>query len=230
MPLGADQWQQIAPGLYYDQQSIEGSQSSLHLLKIRLKQNRLGLLRAADSPRFGVEAGDGKRRARLKTLMANSPALAAINASFFTPEGQAMGLVIQNGVTLNPLRQTAWGIFQLVVGRPSIIHTSQYKSEAKRSLAIQSGPRLVIRGKTPQFRDSSIAPRSGVCVTKQGQVILAATHALITLQQFANALKAHCPNALNLDGGSSTQMYVKPIDLYLQGGEPVPNALAVFPK
>jgi len=90
---------------------------------------------------------------------------------------------------------------------------------------------LVIAGRLPHFKPGE-SMRSAVGVTADGQVILAAiSRGELSLQDFARALKAWgCVDALNLDGGPSSQMYVEAgeVKVDVPGGYPVPNALAIL--
>lgn len=216
----AADWQDLSDGLRF-LSTATPEEAVVYLVEVDPSKLRLELLTPRDR-----ESG----RLPLRQLIAGRGVVAAVNASFFAEDGRAMGLVIVDGHALNPLRQTNWGIFQIIAGQPSIIHSRDYRADPQRSLAVQTGPRLVIAGQVPNFKDTAIAPRSAVCLTPEQRVILAATPGLITLEQWAQTLKPYCVNALNLDGGSSTQFYVKAKDLYLPGGAPIPNALAVFAK
>ncbi len=219
----AQAWQTLESHLSY-QQIVPAPEAQVHLLKFSPKHYDLDILRAADH---------GKTRAHLAELKGVHPIIAAINASFFTPAGSGMGLLVRKGVQLRALRKAAWGVFFLKGKRPRIIHTRDYHAGLKPDLAIQSGPRLVIKGKTPQFKAAIPKRRSGICVTSKKEVILAvAAPVPITLQEFAQSLQPHCQDALNFDGGRSTQFYLQAGDKQLSfaGRVPVPNFLIVTPK
>ncbi len=214
-------WESLSTGLDYRVLSVGDQKAPVHLLRIDPKKYRFELLQARDH---------GKPRQFLVDMIGKQPVLAAINASFFDSENKPMGLLIRDGQELNSLRRAAWGIFQVVKGRPSIIHTTTYKPSKQRSLAIQSGPRLLIRGALPRFKAAIPKRRSGVCTTSRREVIIAvASPTPITLEEFAKSLQPYCRNALNFDGGSSTQFYLNVGDkkLLMEGFEPVPNALAI---
>jgi uncharacterized protein YigE (DUF2233 family) len=218
----ANDWRSVGQGLAYlkfDTQDFR----SVHLLKVDLKLNSLRLL---------FPKNETQVRATLKEHVSDTKAIAAINASFFDQEGHAMGLLIDHGKERNSLRNTGWGIFQLIDGIPSIIHTRDYRASSKRSFAVQSGPRLLVKNVISKFKGNDQARRSAICVTADKKIILAVVNpSTVSLEQFAKVLQDHCTDALNFDGGSSTQFYLKTdkASLYLPGREPIPNSLAVFP-
>ena len=80
--------------------------------------------------------------------------------------------------------------------------------------AIQAGPRLVVNGTIPHLKND-YAPRSALCIDNAGHIIIAITDNMsMTLALFAQLLSRSvdqnglgCYNALNLDGGSSSQLY-----------------------
>ncbi len=224
LSLTAGNWRPLTKGLAFRDLALSAEQGTIQLLKIDLAHYRLGLLQASGQP---------PGRAFLDQMVIGTKAVAAMNASFFDVDGKAMGLTIDNSQEKSSLRRTSWGVFQIIDGTPSIIHTRNYRKNGRRSLAIQTGPRLVIAGKTPSFQQQRPARRSAICITPQKEVVWAVAYEIpITLASFAQALKPHCRDALNLDGGSSTQFYLKTEKLTkkLPGREPIPNALAIFPR
>ena len=103
-------------------------------------------------------------------------------------------------------------------------------------LVVQGIPRLVVGGKVsglkPQF-----AERSAVCAEGSVVTLVVSTKAEATtfarfLADPTNKGGLGCLAALNLDGGPSTQLFVKlpGLELSLPGGWGVPNALVVTPE
>ncbi len=162
--------------------------------------------------------------------------LLAVNASFFTPEGTPLGLIIDQGKEIQKLRKVDWGVFSITKdGVPRIVHTDEFKKDEKIDVAIQSGPRLVVSGRPLKLKPQ-IARRTAVCIDAQKRVVLIVTEQGILLQDFADLLATPtgegglgCQYALNLDGGSSTQathlLPPKPWDLY--GNAMIPVALGI---
>ena len=94
----------------------------------------------------------------------------------------------------------------------------RHKNWSAYDYVLRSGPRLVWGGvayvnpRGEGFRDPSLsrrAARIAIGVTRANKLIIAATRKPITLWQLAGAMKGlGAWNAINLDGGSSTGLYV----------------------
>jgi uncharacterized protein YigE (DUF2233 family) len=102
-------------------------------------------------------------------------------------------------------------------------------------LIVQGIPRLLVGGKVQQLKPQ-IAERTAVCAEGNIVVLVVSTKAEATA--FARFLAdppdnggLGCSDALNLDGGPSTQLVVKlpALALSLPGGWGVPNALVAAP-
>jgi len=99
-------------------------------------------------------------------------------------------------------------------------------------IALQVGPRLVVHGKTLKFKPS-LARRSGIGIRQDGNILVVATEKELTMEEFAKLfLELDCPDALNLDGGGSTQLNVQHngFKLDIPGPSLITNALTVFPR
>jgi uncharacterized protein YigE (DUF2233 family) len=88
-----------------------------------------------------------------------------------------------------------------------------YDSSEQLQQATQSSPMLVINGQRTQFTaDAELQRRSVVATDKQGYLLLIASPAQeFTLDDMATLLAnsdLSIQNALNLDGGASTGLYV----------------------
>ena len=214
LPLNAE-WKGLEPGLDYQKLN-----PSAHLFRIQPKQFHLDILLASDYSASALTAEDYKLK---------SHALLVINGGFFDELFHSLGLLHRKGQTLRPLRNSLWGIFLIGTNGPSIIHSNVWRPEGA-SLAIQAGPRLLVDGVIPVFKESGPARRSAVGITKEGWVIIAATDSPMTLGEWAKTLQSDCIQALNLDGGGSTQISATlPIlNLNIPGITAVPNALGIF--
>jgi len=227
--LSKEVWRKIETGIWYTK--IEASSGSIHAVKIDPHLYRFGVALPSEM---------GRVSSTVRGLAIKSGAKVAINGGFFTPEYHPLGLIIDNGKVINPVKKMSWwGIFYISDLRPYIVHTSEFKGEAGIETAIQCGPRLVINGEIPRLKEG-VAERSGVCIDKDGNVILVVTQNLmLSLQEFASVLKGGgeagglgCVNALNLDGGRSTQMYIKTrgLDLSIPGANEIADAIVVVPR
>lgn len=172
----------------------------------------------------------------VRTLARSVQGILAINGGFFTPEFKLIGLRIQNGNRLSPLSSTSWwGVFYIKDDQAYITSQSRFREKDKAiRTAVQSGPRLLVNGKIPKLKPGS-AERSGVCITDDNHVVLAATtNAPLSTTDFAKLLKTFfsCRQALNLDGGQSTQLYARlpRFYLYTRYFSNIIDALVAIPK
>ncbi len=203
-------WRTLAPGLEYAsiQLGTADEPSTVHAFRMNLAHYRLDLALAKD---YGLHATS------VRELGERSKATIAINGGFFSPENVSLGLRIQNGKLRSPLKPTSWwGVFAITGNRPRIVAQRDYAPTPGTTMAVQAGPRLVVDGKIPSLTDGE-AERSGLGITASGRVIVAVTeHAAMTTTEFAEFFQLSeakggfgCGNALNLDGGHSTQLYAR---------------------
>lgn len=221
---GAQVWKSVDEGLATLQTG------SIHAFRIDPKQFRFEIL---DSRTLGEVVTTVSRLAK------KNGALLVINGGFFSPERRPMGLIVRNGTLLNPIHKAPWwAVFQMEKTTPRILPFSQFHLGPNIVMALQAGPRLVVNGSIPKLK-SSIARRSGIGIQNSGHIILAASQEEISMNEFAQVFQKSeksgglgCPNALNLDGGSSTQLYFdwNGFRLDLRGTSEVTNGIAVFKK
>lgn len=143
----------------------------------------------------------------------------AMNAGIFGVDYAPLGLHIESGRTLHALNLGKGGrgnfylkpngVFYLVDQEPAIVDAKLYKSlKVNPTLATQSGPLLVLKGALhPAFREQSANRhfRNGIGVTREGKVVFAISHTLVTFYEFATLFRdvLGCDDALYLDGGLS---------------------------
>jgi uncharacterized protein YigE (DUF2233 family) len=219
--LGAE-WRALETGLDYESRVLDSSRPefSAHVFRIDPKKFRVGLLVASDFGEKALTAGDFRGRGR---------AVLAINGGFFEADFRPLGLLFHDGKTLNPIRNSAWGVFTAGDDGAKVIHRKDWDPKGVAA-ALQVGPRLVVDGVVQKFRENGPDRRSAIGVTPEGKIVIAVVDKPILLSEWAAILAKNCPNALNLDGGSSTQLSatVKEWTLSVEGLTAVPNALAVF--
>jgi hypothetical protein len=182
-----------------------------------------------------VPAGGPSSRRTVRQMVEAYPAVVAINASFFDTEGRAMGLAVDEGRSTGGSRRPSWGALVVEGRKARITVGADIGDHLAPSLVVQGIPRLVVGGKVPGLKQQ-FAERSAVCAAGNVVTIVVSTKA--EANAFARFLAGSpekgglgCPDALNLDGGPSTQLVVKlpGLDLSLPGGWGVPNALVVTP-
>ena len=140
---------------------------------------------------------------------------AAINCGFFQDPFLPVGLLISGEKKITPL-DSYWdhtGIFYITKDPydPYGICTKDIFYDTDVMEAVQSFPILVWNSEPyVQYKDTKNAARSAIGIDEEGNIVLIATNYGITLYEFSRLLSRwNYKRALNLDGGSSTQLYFK---------------------
>ncbi|HEY3396060.1 MAG TPA: phosphodiester glycosidase family protein [Armatimonadota bacterium] len=199
-PVATRGWEPVAPGVDLRVQSLAQGLAWLTAVRLDPKQVRVEVVDRAATKQEPITA---------RALAEQQGALAAINGGYFDEQWRPLGLLIHKGKQTHPLRRADWGIFSVGPRGAQITHTRQGVPRGAQE-ALQCGPRLVIAGKVPQFKPGD-SVRAGIGITAQGQVVLAVTtRGSLSLRDWARALQAvGCVDAMNLDGGPSSQLYLK---------------------
>ncbi len=194
-----------------------------HLLTVDLAETELRLLDARD---LGADALTARE------FQARTGATAVVNGPFFDVDGSPMGLLIVDGEEREALRPVDWGVFALDGEGPSIVHTRDWAARDGVRQAFQVGPRLMVDGTpTPLKRQS--ARRTALCVLPDNRVEVAVVDQSLDATRLADFLAEQgCVDALNLDGGGSTQLYLKSAtaEVDVPGHDPIPIALGFFAR
>jgi len=169
-------------------------------------------------------------------------AVGFVNANFFTPEHTLLGMLVADGVVYGQSFQNRGGTF-LVQNGQARLRSNLWEPYAGESYeqAVQAFPMLVLNGQTAyesSIGQEQVSRRTVVALDQQGRVLLMVTPLIgLTLETLSNYLPTTdmgIVDALNLDGGGSTLLYV-----YAPGGsppqslpsfDPVPAVLAVYPR
>ena len=184
--------------------------------------------------------GPGTTWPSARAAAASTGAIAAVNAGFFTPEGDPLGLVIAGGDRrggINRASSLGSGFYALSSsGNPELLRRSAFKGAKE---AVQSGPFLVERGRAVGgLSDQSSSARTFIA-TDGGSGWMVVRTGPCSLSQLAPALEGasigaiRVRTALNLDGGRSSELWVS--DQVSGGGthtrpiwnKPVRNFLAI---
>jgi len=218
----------VAPGIAhatFQMRPDDAEPFSGHAFKIDLDVAELRL----------VPAGGPSSRRTVEEIVAPYPAVVAINASFFDKEDRAMGLAVDDGRLLGGGKRQSWGAL-VVDGKKARITTgAEINDHLAHRLIVQGIPRLVVAGKVQGLKPQ-LAARTAVCA--EGSVVIFVVSTKAETTAFARFLAdpsekggVGCVDALNLDGGPSTQLAVKlpALRLSLLGRWGVPNALVVVP-
>ena len=224
-------WNTITPDLEASETSLSYgllSSAKIYLYRSTLSRFDFQIIRAQ---KFGLKT------ASVKTLCQLARATVCINASFFDEQYKPLGLLIEKGSIIQKIQKgggVLTGVLQRSRDAVSIIHRDSF-SPKNIVEALQAGPRVVSGGIpiTGLSEADLSGRRSGVCIDSQKRLLLYG----ITAPLFGVSMKAvqkrlleddiHCVDALNLDGGSSTQLYGQPFEI--TGEDEVPVALGLFP-
>jgi uncharacterized protein YigE (DUF2233 family) len=224
----ASSWKTLAPGIEYQDigSNILTPWSHVHTFRIDLKKNKLDLITAQDLDRS---------QASVDQFAHHAKALIAINGGFFDKAFQPLGLRIGHHVQYSPLKPISWwGVFYVQQQTPHLAGFADYHPNQTIDFAVQSGPRLLINGQIPPLKLGH-AERTALGITRTGHLIIVITdHAPMTTTGLAHFMKSSplfCRDALNLDGGSSTQLYAQLGDVQINahGFSDVSDAIVVKP-
>ena len=183
--------------------------------------------------------------ADVRTLTRKVGGVAGINANFFDEKGEPLGLLIVDSTQAHKLHRggrVLTGIFAIrSSGEPLIAHRDSFRADGV-AMAIQAGPRLVENGKPVDVSaEDDSSRRSGIAITKNNQVILYATvlrfpgATLANIQTMLLDPTLGVDQALNLDGGGSSQLFIESFatlagETFISGGDPVPVGIVVKRK
>ncbi|MDQ3814738.1 MAG: phosphodiester glycosidase family protein [Armatimonadota bacterium] len=217
---GQTPWAKIATGLEMRRLRTGGvaSQGQVTVVALRTSPTRVRVATGAN-----LDAAGWRRR---------TGALVAVNGGFFDEAGHSLGLRVSNSHRASRLHGTRWGIFYVRRGRAQIVRTRDFTLRPSVREAVQCGPLLVANGR-PQTLKPQWARRTGIGVQRDGRVVIAVADGALSFQDWAELWAArgglNCPNALNLDGGSSTQLSLKTGErsLEITGITTVPDAVII---
>ncbi|MCA9903674.1 MAG: phosphodiester glycosidase family protein [Anaerolineae bacterium] len=227
--IPANAWETLAPGLERRAYTPPNSNFGA-LIAVRIDPN-LYSLRAHYQP--GVTLTLDEWRAALPG------AAIIVNANFFDLQSNALGLVVTDGVAYGQAFSDRGALVQVQNGMPRVRSTilEPYLGEPLEQ-AVQAFPMLVMEG-AASFNNPNgdrTSRRTVAAQDSQGRILLLATPllglSLTELSAYLPTTDMDIVNAVNLDGGGSTMMYIAPASPpYALGSfDPVPVVLAVYPR
>jgi exopolysaccharide biosynthesis protein len=154
----------------------------------------------------------------LGSASAKRGALAAVNGGYFHPDKSPLGLVVRQGVQIHPLERSKLlsGVVSATAKAVAIQRAGVFKLTPAVREALQAGPFLVENGKPiAGLNASRTAARTVVWQDAKGRAGLlickSATLAETAAMLASSAVfpDAKLVRALNLDGGSSTALWVR---------------------
>ena len=225
----ARHWQALAPGLSYLDVGLTPLTpwSHVHVFRIDLKQYKLELVMASALSRPHATADE---------FAVHRHALLAINGGFFDHNYHPLGLRISNQQEYSPLKHISWwGVFYIKDKVAHIASLKKYNTDKDIDFAVQSGPRLLVHGHIPPLKPG-LAERSALGISPNGELIILVTNnSPMTTTALAELMRSpplNCREAINLDGGSSTQLHahIGSFKLNVFGFSNVSDAIAVVPR
>jgi uncharacterized protein YigE (DUF2233 family) len=232
-------WRAILKGVEFRRIALERSEPNYVVeLKLLRFDSRLIIPKILSAEQFQLKA------ANAKTFGEKSRALAAINANYFDEKGRPLAYLKTAEKEINRT-VSKHGLYTGIFGRresqPFVTHRDGFQT-VDASEALQSGP-LLLHKNAPVDVLSGLgryARRSVIGTDKEGRVIIGVTDTVVgglsfaELQElFSNAKwRLETPDLLNLDGGGSSQLYVKTakFEEWLSGTAEVPVAIGFFSK
>lgn len=207
----SQKWQTLRPGLESITTSVSGEflfSSSILAVRASPITFQPKVFRAVE---FGAPTASAKR------VCQASGASACINANFFDEQHRPLGTVISRGIIHKNIHRgggTLTGIFVATKNSLSIKHRKSFITENVLE-AFQAGPRLIAHGHPVSGIKASSAQGalSILCIDSEKRIILAKI-ALSIFARYPSKIQStllqkpfNCIDALNLDGGSSSQLF-----------------------
>jgi uncharacterized protein YigE (DUF2233 family) len=206
---GTNIWNKGTPGVETRQEVWKspdgnGASDTLTIVRFDLDYVQLSVAYQPDQP------------LSMQDWMHQEQAMALMNGGYFDGRDRATALVIANGQAYGDSYQGFGGMLDVnAQGQVELrsLHDQPYDSSENLSQATQSSPMLLLNGKRTQFNaDGKASPRSIAAMDKQGRLLfIVSPDAIFTLDEMATLLEQSdldLVDALNLDGGSSTGLYV----------------------
>ncbi len=235
-PGNSTAWQHVATGIDWRSTPVTlPNGETLQLQEVRLdpRHARFSIVNAAQ---FNL------KQAPVETLAHKANAVAAINGCYFGDKGEPLGYlkVAARVITPEVASGAAFtGIFTLHGTQARIMGRDDFHPDGEQ-FALQAGPRLVAHGERTQgLRETRTFRQSGLAITKDNHIVMYATDGSfrgLSWEEVRSILLGAPQHGgvaptdiLNLDGGSSSQMYVagSPGKPRVRTGFPTPVPVAV---
>jgi len=221
-PHGKPEAAPLRHAVYHVQRQKDGREHELHLLLLNRERSTLRVIDLARSP---TPDGAPPMR-RVAEGLQRAGAVAGVNGGYFQPGHAPLGLVIREGREEHPFQSSRilTGVFIVTPRGASLLRTAEFRNGFRKGAykgapvreALQAGPFLVDKGLAvpglnatrPAERTVLLADRKGVAaLLVTPPMTLADAGELLATPGLFPGLKIE--RALNLDGGSSTAMWVE---------------------
>ena len=214
-PRAADiyngQWQSPRPGIEVVQMIAQVNQrdEAMTVARVTPQQIRVQVRYAQTAPK------------RVREWYLAEEADLVINGGYYSPENQALGLLIMNKQRFGQSYRGFGGMFAVRNRTLSLqwLKTQPYRADSAIDFALQCFPMLVTRGRVVEgIQDNGEQNRrSFVALDQRGRMLFGITQAaqwtLTDLAQYLQkASQFEIVEALNLDGGASTGLWIRGMD------------------
>jgi hypothetical protein len=226
-------WQPLHPGVELRRVRVAVADSFERLTIVRIDPTQV---------RFRVHYDPQQPRLIPEWARRLQPLL-VINGGYFTPEDETAGLLIADGRAWGTPYGSFAGMFAVTPAEEASVRwlsERPYDPAEPLAQALQSFPVLVKPGGVmgfPADADEGLpARRSVVAQDRQGRILLlTAERGVFSLHGLAVFLSTYdlaIDTALNLDGGTSTGLWLRddPTPITVDGMVPVPSVIAVYPR
>lgn len=192
--------------------------------------------------------GPGSRFADAAAAARSLDGSAAVNAGFFTPVGDPLGLVVSGGKPTGSWNSTSSlgsGLWYVSSSGESAISRRESLGRSRAATMrelLQAGPMLVENGRAVPGLEANKASVRTVILWDGGHRWWIGRASACTLAELGNALASHRPggwpmrHALNLDGGRSSDLWISaaipggPVTRRPAWNRPVRNFLILMPR
>jgi len=166
--------------------------------------------------------------------------VAGVNGGYFKPGGVPLGLVMSGGEKIHAFEtaKILSGVLVVTSRGASLLRAAEFKGETGVREALQAGPFLVDKGRFVAGLNAGRRAERTVLLADAEGVAALLTTSPVSLSELGQILATpdllpglKIERALNLDGGSSTALWVAadPVPTSRPEWKPVSNALIVAP-
>lgn len=217
-------WERIASGVDYRAITCLGDEDDVDVYAFKISREFFELDVA-----YAPGGGSTARREAEK-----HNARFAINANFFDKRRAPIGVVVRKSGAIQGPHKSTWQAIFLIdrEGKARIVPVSEwsrYRDGAQ--MAVQAGPRTVVKERTNKINKGYAAARCGVCIQRDGDIVFFATPSSrkFNAHEIARVTRRseidgglRCRDAMLFDGGHSTQFFMQGDErTYRVEGDPV---------
>lgn len=219
------------PGvLFVEKQIGNDGRSELHTIRLILLDSKQCTLRVVDNPEGKLSLG---------SAMEQAGCVAGVNGGYFRADFTPVGLEIGNERRIHPMQggKLITGLVVVNRGRVALLRTGEFKWSPSITEALQSGPFLIDHGRpVAGLNSTKEADRTVVLSDGKGGCALLMAES-VTLAEMAQILakpaiipELKIVRALNLDGGSSSGIWMREPPVYVRELKRVRSFLGVIAR